>query len=113
MQGLVRRQLRSEESDRMTSVAQLVVQLGGAGGPRWKSRTPYPIRVCPYRASVTRTSAATIASIAERIESRLAAMANLEAAIREDLALLAFVDEPHPGERTADDRAGKRASARI
>jgi len=45
---------------------------------------------------VTRTSAATIASIAERIESRLAAMAGLEAAIREDLALLAFVDDPHP-----------------
>lgn len=45
---------------------------------------------------MTRTSAATIASIAERIESRLAAMAGLEAAIREDLALLAFVDDPHP-----------------
>ena len=73
-----------------------VVQLSGAVRPRRRSRTPYPIWVCPYRASVTRTSAATIASIAERIESRLAAMAGLEAAIREDLALLAFVDDPHP-----------------
>lgn len=79
----------------MTSVVQLVVQLSGVGG-RWKSRTPYPIRGCPYRASVSRSAAVTIASIAERIESRLAVMSNLEAAIREDLALLAFVDDAHP-----------------
>jgi hypothetical protein len=89
--GLVRRHSVVGERDRMTKS----VQFGGAFGGLRRSlgASASPIGPCRHRASVNTNTLAFNASISGRIESRLTAIAEHEAAIRAELALLANLDD--------------------
>ena len=75
-----------------------VVQTSGAVGGLTGFTSAPPIWGCRHRAGVSTNSKAQIASITDRIDKRLAAISDHQAAIRADLGELNSLQPDHPSD---------------
>jgi len=86
-----------------------VVQTSGAVGSLTGSTSADPIWGCLHRTGVNDTSKAQIASITDRIDKRLAAISEHQAAIRAELRELTSLQPDHPSDSllTIDDACSR------
>ena len=78
----------------MTDVVQTCGAVGGLTG----FTSAPPIRTCRHRTGVSTNSKAQIASITDRIDKRLAAISDHQAAIRAELRELNSLQPDHPSD---------------